>query len=157
MRAFQTPAERLAAHQAAGYGGSLERALQRSEARLAEEEREAEAEEEEEDDDDEDEGGEKTVVNGGDNHSSVSSVSSHNTAAAAAMARARWESFLRARFVGGRDDDFAYEAVDAASELDAVARREEEEAWFDDEEARWPSDDGDGGGQRTGETGVQDF
>ncbi|GAP89972.1 putative coiled-coil domain-containing protein [Rosellinia necatrix] len=88
--------------------------------------------------------------------------------------RARWDEFLRLRFVAGGDDDFHYPAVDEDDEYDALERREQEDAWFDDEEPSWIGEsDGDesgdemgskGGEKKTeierpliGETGVQDF
>jgi hypothetical protein len=85
--------------------------------------------------------------------------------------RTRWDEFLRLRFVAGRDDDFNYRTVDEDDEYDALERREQELAWFDNEEPSWAgeSEDDDealqkGEGKRvgierplTGETGVQDF
>lgn len=75
----------------------------------------------------------------------------------------QWHSFLRERFVRGGDEDFDYAGlVDNDDELDTLERREEEEAWFDEEEPDWASD-GDGEEGRKvervleGETGVQDF
>ncbi|KAI0476425.1 coiled-coil domain-containing protein-domain-containing protein [Xylariaceae sp. FL0804] len=97
----------------------------------------------------------------------------------ASAARARWHAFLRRRFVLGRDDDFDYGAVDGDDALDAIERREQQDAWFDDEEPSFLAA-GDGEDERekqerqeeeeeekskgviverplTGETGVQDF
>ncbi|KAI0435844.1 coiled-coil domain-containing protein-domain-containing protein [Xylaria telfairii] len=86
--------------------------------------------------------------------------------------RACWDEFLRLRFVAGRDDDFNYCAIDEDDEYDALERREQEDAWFDNEEPGWAgeSEDEDNetgpegevkkmGVERplTGETGVQDF
>ncbi|KAI0172758.1 coiled-coil domain-containing protein-domain-containing protein [Hypoxylon sp. FL1284] len=90
--------------------------------------------------------------------------------------RGRWEDFLRRRFVLGRDDDFDYGAVDEDDDLDAVERRELQDAWFDDEDPGWASDSpeaqaaaaaGDAGAGSSekkrkekrleGETGIQDF
>ncbi|KAK1776400.1 hypothetical protein QBC45DRAFT_395277 [Copromyces sp. CBS 386.78] len=70
--------------------------------------------------------------------------------------RGQWTAFLRERFVRGGDEDFDYAGlVDNDDELDTLERREEEEAWFDEEEPDWASD----GVERIleGETGVQDF
>ncbi|KAI5860620.1 coiled-coil domain-containing protein-domain-containing protein [Durotheca rogersii] len=78
----------------------------------------------------------------------------------------RWVKFLRRRFVLGRDDDFDYRVVDEDDALDIMEQREQEDAWFDDEDPGWASggDDGDVGGsdkrgarRLEGETGVQDF
>lgn len=73
----------------------------------------------------------------------------------------QWTAFLRERFVRGEDEDFDYRIVDCDDELDTLERREEEEAWFDEEEPDWASDgsDGEGKAERVleGETGVQDF
>ncbi|KAI1756010.1 coiled-coil domain-containing protein-domain-containing protein [Xylaria castorea] len=51
--------------------------------------------------------------------------------------RARWDEFLRLRFVAGRDEDFSYRTVDEDDEYDALERREQEDAWFDNEEPGW--------------------
>ncbi|KAI1392025.1 coiled-coil domain-containing protein-domain-containing protein [Hypoxylon trugodes] len=80
--------------------------------------------------------------------------------------RERWDDFLRRRFVLGRDDDFDYQTIDENDDLDVMERREQEDAWFDDEDPGWASDSaGDQGGgdkfvgqrELEGETGVQDF
>ncbi|KAI0204316.1 coiled-coil domain-containing protein-domain-containing protein [Astrocystis sublimbata] len=85
--------------------------------------------------------------------------------------RLRWNEFLRLRFVAGKDDDFSYQTVDEDDEYDAIERREQEDAWFENEEPGWigesSEDDGAGGADTekainverplTGETGVQDF
>jgi len=83
--------------------------------------------------------------------------------------RERWRDFLRRRFVLGRDEDFNYRAIDENDDLDALERRDADEAWFDDEEPGWASDQpgADGpddtamAGTKTkapeGETGIQDF
>ncbi|KAK3396181.1 coiled-coil domain-containing protein-domain-containing protein [Sordaria brevicollis] len=75
----------------------------------------------------------------------------------------QWHAFLSERFVRGGDEDFDYAGlVDNDDELDTLERREQEEAWFDEEEPDWASDgDEEGGGKvervLEGETGVQDF
>ncbi|KAI0885989.1 coiled-coil domain-containing protein-domain-containing protein [Annulohypoxylon maeteangense] len=74
--------------------------------------------------------------------------------------RERWNDFLRRRFVLGRDDDFDYQVVDENDDLDVIERREQEDAWFDDEDPDWATDPvGDQGGRMMleGETGIQDF
>ncbi|KAI0837925.1 coiled-coil domain-containing protein-domain-containing protein [Hypoxylon sp. FL0890] len=81
--------------------------------------------------------------------------------------RERWIEFLRRRFVLGRDEDFDYRTVDENDELDVIERREQEDAWFDDEDPGWASDPAEdqGGGEGSkklekkleGETGIQDF
>lgn len=80
--------------------------------------------------------------------------------------RGRWDDFLRRRFVLGRDEDFDYSTVDENDEFDVLERREQEEAWFDDEDPDWASDlvEDQGGGdgklgekRLEGETGIQDF
>ncbi|KAK5627057.1 hypothetical protein RRF57_002772 [Xylaria bambusicola] len=84
--------------------------------------------------------------------------------------RMRWDEFLRLRFIAGGDEDFDYRSVDEDDEFDALERREQEDAWFDNEEPGWvgESDYDDeaelkGEGKKsverplTGETGVQDF
>ncbi|KAI8627011.1 coiled-coil domain-containing protein-domain-containing protein [Xylariaceae sp. FL1651] len=82
--------------------------------------------------------------------------------------RARWDEFLRRRFMVGGDEDFDYRAVDEDDEYDTLERREQEDAWFDNEEPGWvsESEDQEGNGDLKkkgverplmGETGVQDF
>lgn len=86
--------------------------------------------------------------------------------------RTRWDEFLRLRFVAGRDDDFNYRPIDEDDEYDALERREQEDAWFDNEEPSWVGEsdheDDEAEPKRddtkmsverplTGETGVQDF
>lgn len=51
----------------------------------------------------------------------------------------RWQEFLRARFVRGGDEDFDYEKVDEDEDYDTLARKDEEEAWFEDEDPDWAS------------------
>lgn len=46
--------------------------------------------------------------------------------------------------------------MDENEEYDAVARREAEDAWFEDEEPSW-EDEMDQRSQKEGETGIQDF
>ncbi|KAI1420716.1 coiled-coil domain-containing protein-domain-containing protein [Xylaria sp. FL1777] len=84
--------------------------------------------------------------------------------------RLRWDEFLRLRFIAGGDEDFDYRTVDEDDEYDTLERREQEDAWFDNEEPGWVGDSDyddetelDGHGKQsverplTGETGVQDF
>ncbi|KAI1163929.1 coiled-coil domain-containing protein-domain-containing protein [Nemania serpens] len=88
--------------------------------------------------------------------------------------RMRWDEFLRIRFVAGKDEDFNYRAIDENDDYDALERREQEDAWFDNEEPGWVGEsDGDNDDDETvpeqegkkmdverplkGETGVQDF
>ncbi|KAI1433534.1 coiled-coil domain-containing protein-domain-containing protein [Xylaria sp. CBS 124048] len=85
--------------------------------------------------------------------------------------RSRWDEFLQRRFVAGRDEDFNYRIVDEDDEYDALERREQEDAWFDNEEPGWVEEseedvemETEEKGKKvvvertlTGETGVQDF
>ncbi|KAI0423530.1 coiled-coil domain-containing protein-domain-containing protein [Xylaria sp. FL1042] len=84
--------------------------------------------------------------------------------------RMRWDEFLRLRFIAGEDEDFDYRVVDEDDEYDTLERREQEDAWFDNEEPGWvgesdyddetgPDEEGKKSVERplTGETGVQDF
>ncbi|ORY67475.1 coiled-coil domain-containing protein-domain-containing protein [Pseudomassariella vexata] len=76
--------------------------------------------------------------------------------------RERWEEFLRCRFVHGLDEDFNYDPVDQNDALDVLERRDEEEAWFNEEEPEWVSEGGaenEGAKKKRleGETGIQDF
>jgi hypothetical protein len=83
----------------------------------------------------------------------------------------RWQEFLRNRFVRGGDEEFEYGTVDGNEEYDVLERREEEEAWFEDEDPDWASlaeeDDRDTPHEEEkgpepermlqGETGIQDY
>ncbi len=81
----------------------------------------------------------------------------------------RWRSIMEQRFMEGSDADFEYESVDDRDEFDdrALEDREEEERWFDQEEAAWVDDrlEGQAGVEHeriekqslSGQTGVQDF
>ncbi|KAI1258993.1 coiled-coil domain-containing protein-domain-containing protein [Xylariaceae sp. FL1019] len=82
--------------------------------------------------------------------------------------RSRWNEYLRRRFVAGRDDDFNYRTVDEDDEYDTLERREQEDAWIENEEPSWIEEDedqqaADGHAEKVverplvGETGVQDF
>ncbi|CZR62858.1 uncharacterized protein PAC_12755 [Phialocephala subalpina] len=68
----------------------------------------------------------------------------------------RWKFVMTLKFLSGEDHDFDYKAVDEDEDIDAVARREEEEKWFDDEEPEWIADEV-AGVTHGGETGIQDF
>ncbi|KAI1343518.1 hypothetical protein F5Y15DRAFT_412302 [Xylariaceae sp. FL0016] len=87
----------------------------------------------------------------------------HNTprdvpAAGPEEGRARWDDFLRRRFVLGRDDEFDYRVVDEDAEYDAMERQEQENSWFDEEEPGWASESEEKVERPlAGETGVQDF
>lgn len=61
------------------------------------------------------------------------------------------------RFLKGGDPDFLYGPVDESEEFDVIERTEEEEKWFEDEEARFVEEDEKAGEGTGGETGVQDF
>lgn len=179
VRQFQTPAEREAEGRAKGYSRVLEGSLLRGEARLerlaaaaashggvggtgpassssstaaAAQVRPAAVEGE--DEDGEEEEGTSLIVD-------VVDVDLAPPPADKAAGQRRWEDYLRDRFVRGRDDDFEYALVDGNDEYDVLERRDEEDAWFDDEDPGWASDRGGGdGGAREGtggETGVQDF
>ena len=74
----------------------------------------------------------------------------------------RWKKEMELRFLRAGDEDFDYTLVDENEDLDDrnVLEREEEEKWFEEEEAQWVSSR-DGSESRPpaieGETGVQDF
>ncbi|KAH8195403.1 hypothetical protein TruAng_010435 [Truncatella angustata] len=75
--------------------------------------------------------------------------------------RQTWDNYLRERFVLGRDEDFDYDPIDADDSLDTMEKRDEEDAWFDDQKPEWASDKDENGNnvekQLHGETGIQDF
>ena len=59
--------------------------------------------------------------------------------------RERWRAFLRDRFVHGGDDEFDYRAVDENDEYDVLERKDLEDAWFDDEDPGWATEETDDG------------
>ncbi|KAM0325097.1 hypothetical protein ACHAQA_007636 [Verticillium albo-atrum] len=148
VRQYQTPAEREAEGKRKGYSRVLEGDLLRGEARMAE-----------------------ISQTGGQSSGSPEPSSSGDMASLEAdrappadqeEARERWHEFLTHRFVHGEDDDFDYDKVDYDEAHDVMERRDAEEAWFEDEEPDWVSDQEVGSpAQRQpahgGETGVQDF
>jgi hypothetical protein len=87
----------------------------------------------------------------------------------------RWQEFLSNRFIRGGDEEFEYRKVDENEEYDTLARKEEEEAWFEDEDPDWAStgEDEDEEGENKhkapspehtrperilqGQTGIQDY
>jgi hypothetical protein len=73
----------------------------------------------------------------------------------------RWNDFLRQRFILGEDEDVDYVSIDTNDSYDVMERRDEEEAWFNDEKPEWTSEEKDHGvddkANLEGETGIQDF
>ncbi|MCJ1410827.1 hypothetical protein MMC19_004913 [Ptychographa xylographoides] len=69
----------------------------------------------------------------------------------------RWRKKMELRFLRGDDEEFDYSHVDNGEAFDdrGIEEREEEEKWFEAEEAQWASDTHEG--KVEGETGVQDF
>ncbi|KAB5547038.1 coiled-coil domain-containing protein [Coniochaeta sp. 2T2.1] len=175
VRQFQTPAEREADGKAKGYGRVLEGSLLRGEARLARlTESTVSAE----------------VENGSNELAEASSsapasgnpplrerialeadiVALSTPPSNKEEATDRWQEFLRARFVRGGDEDFDYEKVDENEDYDTLARQDEEEAWFEDEDPDWVSTDDDDDRRDAedrsrsrpervlqGQTGIQDY
>lgn len=177
VRHFQSPAEREAEGRAKGWGKTLESSLMRGEDRL---ERVAASYT----------GGRPLAPGTLSSSSSSRKPNSIVDAAApnfdidAALAeekpmtkeqgRSAWQAYLRERFVMGGDEDFDYSKVDHNEDLDAIAHRDREEAYFDEQEPEWADDsDSDGldndindAGQLRkakrervllGETGIQDY
>ena len=72
------------------------------------------------------------------------------------------QEFLRAMqlsFLSGEDKDFDYGKVDANERYDSLELRgrDEEDAYFDEEEPSWCQDDGMGSGPGGMETGLEDY
>lgn len=172
VKRFQTPAQRSADGQRKGYARTLEASLLRSESRLSE-----------------------LNVPPPFSSASPSYPSAFSSSSSAEPEQPRtsgandwdaqaedgphgmllWRAFLEDRFVAGRDGEFgagAYAAVDGDEGLDEMARRDEEDGWFESEEPRWAGvGAGAGVGERgeeegeegeeerelKGETGIQDF
>lgn len=183
VRRFQTPAEREAEGRARGWGKTLESSLMRGEARL---ERLASsytgdrppppslaAHQ-----------GPEGGGGGGARRDTIFAIDSDladdgGKPASKEEGRARWEAFLRERFVRGGDEDFEYDRVDRSEDLDSMEARDREEAYFDEVEPEWADDSGeeveddepmdgveDGSGRvrrpkreriLLGQTGIQDY
>lgn len=167
VRQFQTPAEKDADDTAKGYGHVVEAALRRGEATtgLA-----AQA---------------VARSTGGSQHGDGMSLPGEGRGQVPrleaewadlstppsnrAEAADQWREYLRARFVRGGDTDFDYATVDEDEDYDTLARRDAEDAWFEDEDPEWVSTEAfeearqdterqsQSRPQLQGETGVQDF
>ncbi|RGP67903.1 coiled-coil protein [Fusarium longipes] len=137
VKRFQTASEREAEGKAKGYGRTLEADLQRGESKLTRLK----------------EGDGADISNGDLEHPW------EKPAADKANGILLWRAFLEERFVHGLDEDFDFKPVDADEDLDAMLRRDAQDAWFDDEEPSWIDEDEPLRQPRTreGETGVQDF
>jgi len=61
------------------------------------------------------------------------------------------------KFLKGEDPDFNYKEIDESNEWDVIESMEEEEKWFDDEEAEWVIEEDPSVKTVGGETGIQDF
>ncbi|OIW30609.1 hypothetical protein CONLIGDRAFT_284883 [Coniochaeta ligniaria NRRL 30616] len=175
VRQFQTPAEREADGKAKGYGRVLEGSLLRGEARLAKLAGSSA--------DGEDTSNANAIPQEPPSTSSAAGAPLREAIALEAdivalstpptnkaEATDRWQEFLRARFVRGGDEDFEYAKVDENEDYDTLARKDEEEAWFEEEDPDWASTGDEEDGQerdhrrRTkpervlqGQTGVQDY
>ncbi|KAM4061170.1 coiled-coil domain-containing protein [Hirsutella rhossiliensis] len=154
IKRFQTAAERQAEGKAKGYGRILEADLARGEQRLSQLAP-----------------GEDSSAPGGTVTTATATATDdyddddspwHGEVVDGQHGRQLWREFLTERFVRGRDADFDYARVDGDVELDALAEGEAQDAWFDEEEPRWVTDEADAGDEqaltmRRGETGIQDF
>lgn len=154
IRTHQTPAEREADGKRKGYSRVLEGDLVRGEARLADL-------------------AQKAAQSPSDEQSPPSTASARKSNLAAVdlelsapqtkeEALTKWHEFLVDRFVHGHDEDFDYDAVDFDDSYDVMARREAQDAWFEEEDPSWASELDDAKSEahrekRAGETGVQDF
>ncbi|RKU43662.1 hypothetical protein DL546_006314 [Coniochaeta pulveracea] len=162
IRRFQSPTERQAEGKAKGYGRVLEGSLLRGEARLAKIKPDDEANADGADGADASVVAAREVTAKEADDLSLLPAPEHRE-----EAEERWREFLRNRFVRGGDEDFDYETVDGNEEYDAWERRDQEEAWFEDEVPDWASEGGDygtggaGEGREArmleGETGIQDY
>ncbi|KAJ9666271.1 hypothetical protein H2201_003705 [Coniosporium apollinis] len=141
VRRFQTPAEREAEGRKKGYSGVLEADLLRSEAKieaLARPDPDA-----------------MTSYRRGPN-GEILAEEKEDVPLTKEEGWERWKWEMEQRFLGGRDEDFEYRAVDESEEWDdkREEEREKEEEYFGEEEPGWMLEDG---RKVTGETGVQDF
>ncbi|KAL2105081.1 hypothetical protein VUR80DRAFT_9052 [Thermomyces stellatus] len=153
IRHFQSRAEKDAEAQAKGYSRVLEGDLMRSEAKLAALQASLTGV-------DGVDGGELTASRQGEGDSSAAPGTDYDDdfePTTKEEGRELWNEFLTERFVRGKDPDFDYSKVDDDESLDAMERQDEQDAWFDEEEPSWASDDGTDAKMLQGETGIQDF
>lgn len=144
VKKFQSADERAAEKKSKGYGRTLEADLLRGEARMASIAPQGSRIEEEETPT-------AKVISGLDN-------SWDQEVEDKVEALELWQIFLAERFIQGEDEDFDYATVDDNEDYDVVARRDAEDAWFDDEEPGWVESASEADKPvRQGETGVQDF
>ncbi|KAH7176707.1 hypothetical protein EDB81DRAFT_773411 [Dactylonectria macrodidyma] len=145
VKRFQTPAEREAEGKAKGYGRTLEAALERGESKVS---------------------GVPQASKPAANDEEATDIALDRSWAHPATDKVhgqqQWRDFLEDRFVHGKDEDFDYSAIDVNEEFDTLARKDAEDAWFDDEEPGWVEDVGapnteKAADKRNGETGVQDY
>lgn len=150
VKRFQTAAERTADAKDKGYGRTLEASLLRGEDTLAGLRSQ-----------------ETTATDTSRQGAGTPTVQSNAMPESAWDAPARdkehgsllWREYLEDRFVRGGDEDFDYSTVDADEDLDVMARDEEEEKWYEEEEPQWALEDDSDSPKKTlsGQTGVQDF
>ncbi|KAH7158262.1 coiled-coil domain-containing protein-domain-containing protein [Dactylonectria estremocensis] len=148
VKRFQTPAEREAEGKAKGYGRTLEAALERGESKVSGLPQSN--------------GASESTTNDEETTDIVLDKSWTHPATDKIHGQQQWHDFLEDRFVHGEDEDFDYSAIDRNDEFDTLARKDAEDAWFDDEEPSWVEDVGAPNTEkvaekRDGETGVQDY
>ena len=160
IRRFQSADEREKEGRKRGYAGVLEADLWRQEAKFVAHIGEANGNHGEEN-------GAKGANNGAENEIEQEEIPENKK-----QGLMRWRSGMEERFMDGMDADFPYESVDDGDKFDdwALKDREEEEKWFDEEEAAW-ADNGQGNNEGikdakreeigdeglSGQTGVQDL
>lgn len=153
VRRFQSQAEKDAEAQKKGYSRILEGDLMRSEAKIAALKATLTGENGRD-------GGDPTASHQGDGSSLAGiGVDYDNGVEPVTKQEGRelWNEYLTERFVRGEDSDFDYSKVDSDENLDNMERQDQQDAWFDDEEAAWASDSGTDARALHGETGIQDF
>ncbi|EPE04080.1 coiled-coil domain-containing protein [Ophiostoma piceae UAMH 11346] len=161
IRSFQTPAERSAEARDKGFGQVLEASILRNPEPLQRMDDDDIVEEEDEEDEEDETSGKdgKTGKKGGQQDEDVDMDDTEDDEGTPAeVARRRWYVYVREWFVRGaaEEDGFDYTTVDEDSEYDTLARADEQDAWFDEEEPGWAESEA-GGRELTGQTGVQDY
>lgn len=150
VKPFQTAAERQAEGRKKGFGLTLEADLARGEQRLSDAASPSSATEIRS----------RNGTNGGSTNSCIrGEMAAENLwdtvePTSREQGHRLWRAFLTERFIRGRDDVFAYSAVDDDWTLDVTAAREAQDQWFDDEDPAWVRGAEEA---KAGETGIQDF
>lgn len=144
IRRFQTQEEREVERRQKGYAGTLEADLLRSEAKLDEAQHHP---------------GHASYTRSDRGDIITTHTDEDEPSLNRDEARERWVDAMTLRFLGEKDVDFDYKAVDESEEYDdqQTEERERQEEWFEEEEPSSSPTQGEAKRNLQGETGIQDY